>query len=196
MTGNRTAFWLSVFTVAYNLVEGVVSVGFSVRDNSAGLLGFGADSFVESMSGAVMVWRFWQPAGAQHREERAARLVGLSFLALAVYVAYEATTVLVGSERPDRSIAALVIAVLSLVVMSMLFWCKRRAAMGLGSRSLLADSKQTLACMFLSVALLVGSGLNYWMGLWQADPIAGLLIALYLLREGYVAIATREVCAC
>jgi divalent metal cation (Fe/Co/Zn/Cd) transporter len=196
MSTERTALWLSIFTVAYNLVEGVVAVGFSAVDGSIALFGFGADSFVESLSGAVMIWRFWKPEGGEAREHRAARLVGVSFLILAAYVAYEAIVTLAGTDRIERSLAAVVIAMLSLAVMPTLFILKRRTAERIGSRSLLSDSNQTLACIMLSVALLIGAGLNYWMGIWQADPIAGLLIAAYLGWEGWEAISSGETCAC
>ena len=85
---DRFALRLSLFSVGYNLVEGLVSVAFALDDGSAALLGFGADSFVESLSGAVMIWRFWKPEGTEEREYRAARLVGVTFLILAAYVAY------------------------------------------------------------------------------------------------------------
>jgi divalent metal cation (Fe/Co/Zn/Cd) transporter len=93
-------------------------------------------------------------------------------------------------------LAAVFIAALSLVVMPILFILKHRTAYRIGSRSLLADSKQTLACAMLSVALLVGAGMNYWLGIWQADPIAGLIIAVYLGREGWESLTSGEICVC
>lgn len=193
-SSSRVALWLSLFTVAYNLVEGMASISFSMVDGSIALFGFGSDSFVESLSGMVMVWRFWNPNGGEKRDRRAAQLVGASLLILAVYVVCEAIRALMGIGRPERSLAALVIAGLSLIVMPILFILKRRTAQRLGSQSLIADSKQTLACMLLSVALLLGAGLNYVMGIWQADPIAGLLIALYLAWEGWEILADKETC--
>ncbi len=192
----RAALYLSLFTVAYNLAEGAASIYFaSLRDSSA-LLGFGADSVVESFSGAVMAWRFWRPQGAPEREHRAARLVGLSLVVLAIYVVYESVASLWTSEQAEPSLAALIIATLSLIVMPTLYFWKRHIAQAIGSASLSADSKQTLACSMLSVALLMGAGLNYWAGWWQADPLAGLVIAAYLLWEGSHVLATREICEC
>jgi hypothetical protein len=115
-----------------------VSVAFAGRDGSTALLGFGADSFVESLSGMVMAWRFWKPEGAEEHEHRAARLVGITFLILAAYLTYEAVSTLAGSGSYERSLAALFIAALSLLVMPTLFLLKRRTAKRLGSRSLLA----------------------------------------------------------
>lgn len=194
-TINRAALWLALFTVAYNLMEGVVSIAFAAVDDSSALLGFGADSFVESLSGAVMVWRFWDREGAEKREQRAARLVGVSLVVLAAYVTYEAVSTLLAAEKPDRSLAALIIAAVSLVVMPVLFLLKRRIAHRIGSRSLLADARQTLACVMLSFVLLAGAGLN-WLGIWQADAYAAIAIALYLIKEGWEAMTTHELCEC
>jgi divalent metal cation (Fe/Co/Zn/Cd) transporter len=188
-----TALALSYTTVAYNVLEGIVSVVFAYLAGSPALLGFGIDSFVESLSGAVMVWRF-SGKHNEHREVAAIRLVGVSLIVLAVYVAYEAATSLYYSEPPERSIVGLVIAAVSLVTMPVLYVLKRRTARDIGSRSLATDAKQTLACIMLSVALLIGTGLHYTIGLWQADPVAALVIAAFLVREGYKAWKERELC--
>ena len=196
----RHALRLSQFTVAYNVLEGIVSIVFAVLAGSSALLGFGVDSFVESLSGAVMIWRFTASGlSAQQiewREQTAARLVGTAVLILVVYIGYESTTQLWFQEMPDASPAGIAIAIASLLVMPTLFVLKRRAAMVIGSRSLLADAGQTLGCMLLSLALLVGLGLNYSLDWWQADPIAGLVIALFLAREAYLALTQRELCGC
>jgi divalent metal cation (Fe/Co/Zn/Cd) transporter len=190
---NRQALLLSYFTVAYNILEEIMSVVFALLAGSAALLGFGVDSFVESLSGLVMVWRF---RAGEHREQTAIRLVGFALLMLAVYVAYESATQLYFGERPEASPVGIIIALVSLVVMPALFVLKRRTARAVNSRSLLADATQTLGCILLSVALLIGLGLNYLLGWWQADPIAGLVIAGFLAREGYRALKEHELCAC
>jgi divalent metal cation (Fe/Co/Zn/Cd) transporter len=192
-TQRNNALLLSWITVGYNLLEGVVSVVFATLAGSPALLGFGIDSFVECLSGAVMIWRF-TGAGDERREKTAIRLVGVSLIVLALYVAYEAASHLVRNEPPERSRVGLIIAALSLVVMPVLYVLKRRTARDIGSRSLAADAKQTLACLLLSVALLVGSGLHYAIGLWQADPLAALVIAAYLFREGYEAWKDGDLC--
>ena len=189
----RHALLLSYFTVAYNVLEGLVSVVFAVLAGSPALLGFGVDSFVESLSGMVMVWRF---TGGEHREQTAIRLVGWALLILSAYVTYEAASRLYFGEQPEPSPIGLVIAILSLAVMPALLILKRRAARAVNSRSLLADAKQTLGCILLSVALLFGLGLNWLYGWWQADPIAALVIAAFLAREGYRALNERELCEC
>jgi divalent metal cation (Fe/Co/Zn/Cd) transporter len=194
MTHHQIALALSYITVAYNVLEGLVAVVYAMLAGSPALLGFGIDSFIESLSGAVMVWRFSHPHDDERRERTAIRLVGMSLIALAAYVAYEAVTALYYREPPERSPVGLIIAGLSLVVMPVLYIFKRRTASALKSRSLVADATQTLACVLLSVALLFGSGLHFATGLWQADPIAALLIAAYLVREGYEAWKEQELC--
>lgn len=196
LTSVTGAFCLSLFTVAYNIAEGTVSVFFAAQDESTALLGFGADSFIESLSGAVMIWRFGKTKGGHEREQRAAVLVGSSCWVLACYIAYESLSALWFGDRAFPSIAALVIACLSLTIMPALFFLKRRASLAIRSHSLRADSHQTLACSLMSAALLVGAGLNYAFGWHWADPIAGLAIALFMVKEGHEAILKRKICTC
>ena len=183
---------LSCVTVLYNVVEGLVSIAFALVAGSPALLGFGIDSFVESLSGVVMIWRFSRLGDDGQREQAAVRLVGVSLIVLAAYVAYDAVSALVERVPPEQSIAGVIIAVISLVTMPVLYILKRRTAAALHSKSLATDAKQTLACAMLSVALLIGTGLNYTHGLWQADPVAGLFIAAFLVREGYMAWKERD----
>ena len=189
----NTALVLSYVTVGYNLLEGAVSITFALIAGSPAILGFGIDSFAESLSGAVMVWRF-SDGGKEHREKTAIRLVGVALILLAVYVAYDAATALYRSEPPERSIVGLIIAAVSLVTMPVLYVLKRRTAQEIESRSLATDAKQTLACIMLSIDLLIGTGLNYATGVWQADPLAALIIAAYLVWEGYKAWKQQECC--
>jgi divalent metal cation (Fe/Co/Zn/Cd) transporter len=195
----RRALVLSYFTVAYNVLEGLASIGFGALAGSTALMGFGVDSFVESLSGAVIIWRFHGHAmrshqEQSHRESRAVRLVGVALLFLGLFVAYESVEKLYLGEPPERSVIGLVIACISLLVMPPLFYAKRWLGRKLDSRSLSADAKQTLACMFLSVALVTGVGLHHAFDLWQADPLAGLVIAVFLLRESWHAIRDQELC--
>jgi divalent metal cation (Fe/Co/Zn/Cd) transporter len=110
--------------------------------------------------------------------------VAYTFFVLGVYVLYESLKKLILREPPEPSLLGIVIAVVSLVVMPVLYLMKHSTGKSIGSRSLLADSRQTLACCFLSIALLAGLGLNYLFGIWWADPVAGIVIVLFLLREG------------
>jgi cation diffusion facilitator family transporter len=185
------ALALSFFTVGYNVVEGIVSVVAAVLAGSTALLGFGLDSFVESLSGVVMIWRFWKHGteadedGVAESERKAIRLVAYTFFILGAYVVFDASKALYMREEPETSVVGLVIAVASLVVMPTLFIMKYRLGKSIGSRSLVADSKETLACVLLSVALLVGLGSNYLWRIWWVDPAAALIIGLLIFREGY-----------
>jgi len=137
-----------------------------------------------------MVWRFRNYGKMSEEEEeslekKTVRLVGYTFFILGAYVLYESLKKLYFQEIPDPSLLGIIIAVVSLIVMPFLFYMKYRTGKSLQSRSLIADSKETLACAFLSLALLIGLGLNYLYGLWQADPIVGLIIVAFLIREGY-----------
>jgi divalent metal cation (Fe/Co/Zn/Cd) transporter len=194
----RRTLLLSFFTVGYNVLEGLVSVAFALMSGSPALLGFGIDSFLESLSGGIMIWRF-SASGLtdeqiHRRERRAIVLVAGALSVLAAYVVYESAMHLYSGVGPDRSPSGLIIAALSLIVMPPLFLLKRRTAAAIGSHSLESDSKQTLGCVLLSVALLIGSGLHFVLGWWQADAIAGLFIAGFLLREGVLAFRRRELC--
>ncbi len=189
---NRRALLLSYFTVGYNVLEGIVSlIAGWLAKGSIALIGFGLDSFVESLSGAIMIWRFHKSGGKISKEEeekverRATKLVASTFFILGAYILYESIEKLHLREIPDPSLLGIIIATVSMIAMPILFYAKYRTGRSLGSGSLVADSKETLACTFLSIALLAGLGLNYQYGIWQADPIAGLVIVAFLVREGY-----------
>ncbi len=185
----KKAFILSIFTVSYNIFEGIVSIIAGVLSNSIALKGFGIDSFIESISGAVMIWRFRkQDKITDEEEERIERiaqnLVAVSFFILSTYILYESISKLYFKDITEPSILGLIIIILSIIVMPVLFYLKHKTGKSLDSKSLIADSKETLACLFLSIAVLLGILLNFFFGFWQADPIAAILIAIYLIIEG------------
>lgn len=190
-SARKQALTLAFFTVGYNLLEGVVSILAAVWAGSTALLGFGLDSFVESLSGAVMVWRFWnygtnaEDEDFERVERTAQRLVAYTFFILGAYVTYDALSALVHEEVPETSLLGLLIAVVSVIVMPVLFVLKYRLGRSINSPSLVADSKETLACVLLSVALLIGLGANALWNLWWTDPAAALIIAILIFREGY-----------
>ncbi|MCD6308825.1 MAG: DUF2391 family protein [Candidatus Latescibacteria bacterium] len=186
---HRRALLLSWFTVGYNIVEGIVSIAAGAAAGSIALIGFGMDSFIESLSGSVMIWRFSGRGSRTDDEERqieeiAQKLVGATFFIFATYVFYESAAKLLRREMPDPSLVGIVIASLSIVIMPVLYVLKYRTGKAIGSRGLVADSKETLACVYLSVSLLAGLGLNYFFRLWWADPVVGLLVVYFLVREG------------
>jgi len=197
----KRALWLSYLTVAYNVLEGLISILAGWLAGSIALLGFGLDSLVESFSGSVMIWRFRHHANLTEEEEerlekKAIRLVGYAFFILAAYVLYESAKKLLFQEAPAPSLLGIIIALISLIIMPGLFYIKYQTGKSLSSLSLMADSRQTLACAMLSMALLIGLGLNYLYGIWQADPVIGLLIGAVLVREGYKALKEEKLCTC
>ncbi len=159
---------LEYITIGWNSLEAIVAIGAGLFAGSIALVGFGVDSVIESLSGAVLLWRLF--AGEQ-REELALKLVGVSFLFLAAYVAFDAGKSLLFREPPEASYVGIGLAVLSLLVMPVLARAKRRVTANLNSRALQADSRQTDICAYLSAILLFGLGLNALFGWWWADPL-------------------------
>jgi divalent metal cation (Fe/Co/Zn/Cd) transporter len=190
---------LSYITVGYNVIEGIVSVIVGSMTGSVALVGFGLDSFIESMSGSVMIWRLRKHGKISEEEEeaveaKAADLIGITFFILAAYVLYEAITSLLNQDIAEPSLFGIVIAVLSLIIMPFLAYQKNKVGKEIGSHSLVADSKQTMVCIMMSVALLIGLAANYLFGVWWLDPVAGLFFVVILAKEGYVAIKYKDLC--
>ncbi|MBI4794916.1 MAG: cation transporter [Deltaproteobacteria bacterium] len=197
----RRALLLSYFTVGYNVLEALASLLAGYLAGSIALVGFGLDSLVESLSGGVMIWRFSHGPGLsaeaeERRERQAIKIVGYTFLVLGAYVLYESLKKLYFQEISSPSLLGIIIALVSLIAMPGLFIIKYRTGKSLNSRSLMADSKQTLACAWLSLALLVGLGLNYLFGIWQADPIIGLVVVGFLVKEGRATLKEGKLCTC
>ena len=175
---------LEFFTLGWNLTEATVAITAGTSAGSIALVGFGVDSVIESLSGAVLLWHLRSPEADEHRERLALRLVGVCFLILAVYVALDAAGALYRREPPTESIIGIAIAALSLVVMPMLARAKRRVAARLSSAALDADSRQTDLCAYLSAILLGGLALNAAFGWWWSDPLAALIMVPIIAREG------------
>lgn len=173
-------------TITYNVIEAVLAIGAGVAASSSALVGFGLDSTVEVISAVAVAWQF---AGRDHesRERIALRIIAVSFFALAAYVTVDAVQTLTGPVAPEHSTVGITLAAVSLVVMPVLSWIERRTGRELGSASVVADSKQTLICTYLSAVLLVGLVLNPALGWWWADPIAAVAIAAFAVREGWEA---------
>ncbi len=185
----KKALNLEYFTVSYNIIEAIVSIVFGRIANSIALVGFGLDSIVESLSGFVLIWRLRKHKKISREEEeriekKAMKFVAMTFFVLGLYILYQSTKKLVFKEIPDPSLPGIIIAIVSIIVMPVLTSQKYRTGMKIRSNALIADSKETLACAFLSIALLIGLGLNYLIGFWQADPIVGLIIVVFLFKEG------------
>ena len=186
----RKALFLEYVTVGYNIVEAVLSIFFGNAASSIALISFGLDSVVESLSGSILIWRLRVHGNIPSEEEelieeRSRKLVAVTFLLLGIYVVFESLTRLINGEISRPSPIGMIIALCSIVVMPILAWRKHRIGTAIGSAALVADSKETITCAFLSVALLIGLGANYFFGFWQADPVIGLFIAVFLFFEGY-----------
>ncbi len=170
-------------TIGYNVVEAAVALAAGTAASSGALIGFGLDSIVEVMSAVAVAWQF---SGAQHeaRERAALRVIALSFFALAAFVSLDSVRALTTAEPADPSPVGIGLAAVSLLVMPWLSWAQRRAGRELGSRSAVADSKQTLLCTYLSGVLVAGLVLNSTAGWSWAEPVAALVIAAVAVREG------------
>ena len=178
---------LEYFTIAWNAFEGIVAICASLFARSISLVGFGIDSFIEVASGSVLLWRMSVDANVRYRErneKRALRIVGLCFLLLAVYIAFESGSDLWFRRAPEHSIPGIVLACVSLVAMPLLSRSKRKVGYALISAAMHADAKQTQFCTYLSAILLVGLILNAVFGLWWADPIAALIMVPIIAKEG------------
>lgn len=197
----KRARQLEYLTVGWNLIEGVVAVAAAVAAGSVAILGFGIDSFVECASAGVMIWRL--QAEQTHKlsgdrleaiEHRARKLVAASLFLLATYVAFDATHTLWSGERPEFSVVGASLLALSIAVMLWLARAKRRVARELESKAMEADAVQTTACWWLSIAALIGVGLNGILGWWWADPFAALVIAGLIAYEGREAWIGKDCC--
>lgn len=174
---------LVTFTIAYNVVEAVVAIAAGSAASSSALIGFGLDSIIEVSSAAAVAWQFGG-RDPEAREAVALKVIAVSFFALAAYVGVDAVLSLFGSGEAEPSPVGIVLAALSLIIMPALSYAERRTGRELGSRSAVADSKQTLLCTYLSAALLIGLGANALLGWAWADSAAALVIAVAALKEG------------
>lgn len=170
-------------TITYNILEAAIALAAGTQASSTALIGFGLDSLIEVASAAAVAWQF-SAADPETREKAALRFVAVSFFALATYITVESVLALTGRTEARPSPVGIALASVSLLVMPALSWAQRRAGRELGSRSAVADSKQTLLCTYLSGVLLVGLLLNAWLGWSWADQGAALVVAGVAVREG------------
>jgi divalent metal cation (Fe/Co/Zn/Cd) transporter len=197
----RIGLWLVGATMAYNIAEGGVSLWAGIQASSIALVGFGLDSFIECTAAGALLWRLSVEArGAssetiERSEQRVQRFVGGTFLVLALYVLIQASLTLWRWEVVGESVVGMVLAALSLVVMPLVSWGKLHAAKVIGSAALRAEAKETLACSYLSLTLLLGLVANALAGWWWADPVAALLMVPWLVKEGVEGLR-GECCEC
>ena len=185
----KKALNLEYFTVGYNVLEGFFSIFFGAHAGSIALIGFGLDSIVESLSGLILIWRLSKHEVCSEDEERtsenkAIKFVAATFFLLGAYIFYESAKKLIFIVILAPSLSGIIIDSLSVIIMPILSFRKRDLGMKINSKALVADSKETLTCALLSVPLLLGLTTNYFFGLWQADPLVGLIVVVFLIREG------------
>jgi divalent metal cation (Fe/Co/Zn/Cd) transporter len=193
----RRSRLLNYATLGYNSFEGVLSIGAGLLAGSIVLVGFGIDSLIELTAGVTALWRLradLNPARRERAERLALRLIGFCFLALAVYVSFEAIRALADRSAPEQSELGIGIAAASLLVMPFLARAKGAVAVQLRSGALAAEAKQTLICTYLSAILLVGLALNAVWGWWWADPVAGLAMVPLIAWEGIEGVRGRSAC--
>lgn len=188
---------LEYFTIAWNCLEGLVAVIAGALAGSISLFGFGIDSFIEVTSGATLLWRMAVDSDehARERNERLSlRIVGVCFIALSAYIAYESISDLIGRKAPERSISGIILACISMIVMPILSRAKKDVGRKLGSAAMNADAKQTDFCVYLSGVLLAGLVLNAFLGWWWADPAAALIMVPIILKEGLDGVKGKACC--
>ncbi|MET4098137.1 divalent metal cation (Fe/Co/Zn/Cd) transporter [Agrococcus sp. UYP10] len=171
------------FTITYNVLEAVVAIWAGTAASSAALIGFGLDSIVEVASAATVAWQFTRKQPERY-ERITVRIIAIAFFALAAYVTIDAALTLAGVEEVDESPLGIGIAALSLLVMPALAWFEFRTGRELGSKSVQADAKQLLLCIYLSGTVLIGLLLNTLFGWMWADSVAALIVAALAIREG------------
>jgi divalent metal cation (Fe/Co/Zn/Cd) transporter len=188
---------LEHFTIAYNSLEGMVSVAAGLFAGSVSLIGFGFDSLIEVTSGGALLWRLHLDADAVRREKAektTLQIIGWCFVALSIYILYDSGSTLLRHEAPERSIPGIIIAALSVIVMPVLAAAKKRVAAAIGSAAMQADSRQTDFCTYLSAILLCGLLLNALLGWWWADPVAALAMVPIILNEGVQSLKGKKCC--
>ena len=178
----------------------VLALASGAAAESVALLGFGFDSLIETAAAAVLLWRLRleargaAPETLARSERRVHRFVGWTFLALAAYVVVQSAWTLWTRDPPRESPLGIALAGASLILMPLVSLGKLRAAREIGSAALRAEARETLACSYLSLTLLVGLGANALAGWWWADPAAALLMVPWLVREGLEGVRGEECC--
>jgi divalent metal cation (Fe/Co/Zn/Cd) transporter len=181
----RRAKLLAWLGVGWHGIEATIAVGAGIIASSIALIGFGADSLIESVAGTVLLWRFAASrVSSEDAERRAQKLIALSFYLLAAYVGIESVRSLLTLDKPDASWVGIGLSVVTLLTMPPLAIAKARIGEKLGSSATKSEGQQNMLCAYLSAALLVGLGSNALFGLWWADPATALLIAGVAVKEG------------
>lgn len=174
---------LAWLIVVWDVLEGAVAVTAGVIANSIALIGFGIDSAIEVFAASVVIWQLRREG--DRRYTRALKLIAITFFALAAYVSYESVSDLITQAKPDPSLIGIILSVVATAVMVPVAIMQKRTGNALGNEVLVAQSQETWLSNYLSISLLVGLSLNAVFGIWWADPLIALLIAIVAAREGW-----------
>ena len=189
---------LEYFSIAWNSLEGLLAVLAGALAGSISLVGFGIDSFIEVTSASALLWRMAVDEDEHNRERHerlALRIVGVCFIALAIYIALDSIWTLIERRAPEHSLFGIIIAIASLIAMPLLSMAKRHVAVELGSAAMKADARQTDFCTYLSAILLAGLSANWLFGWWWADPGAALVMVPIIAKEGIDGLRAKH-CHC
>ena len=183
--------------VIYNIAEAIASILFGNKADSIALVGFGLDSVIEVSAASMLIWRLSHKGDdeeAEKKEKKALFFIGITFFCLAAYIAHESVFKLIRQEKPEATLIGILITLLSVTIMPTLGLMKKKIAKQIGSRALEADAMETIICSYLSATLLIGLGLNALLGWWWADPVAGLVMVYFIIKEGKEAFSGEECC--
>ncbi len=198
------AFGLSIFTIIYNVVEGLIAMYFGYEDETLALFGFGVDSFIEALSGlgiAHMVMRIRRNDNAVRDdfERTALHVTGYSFYVLAAGLCISAIINTITNHKPETTFWGVIIALVSIVIMVALMMAKNKVGKQLMSEAIIADSRCTTICIYMSVVLLIASALYELTNLAYIDTLATLGLAYFSFKEGKECFAKAKsnlVCVC
>jgi divalent metal cation (Fe/Co/Zn/Cd) transporter len=199
----KLAYRLSLFTIFYNIIEGTVSMILGYNDETLTLLGFGADSFIEVMSGigiAVMILRIKQSPDSPKStfEIKALKITGTAFYLLSIGLFAGIVLNLINHHKPETTIWGVIISLVSIAVMVWLMNAKKKTGKQLNSEPIIADANCTKICVYMSLVLL-GSSLVYELtGFAYADVIGAVGLIYFSITEGKEAIekARGKECSC
>ena len=199
----KRAWLLSLFTIFYNVAEGLVSMFFGYQDETLALFGFGVDSFIEVMSGigiAVMILRIKQnpESNKSDFEKTALRITGIAFYLLSVGLLAGIIVNLITKHKPETTLWGVIISSLSILVMIWLMYAKKRIGLKLNSEPIVADSNCTKVCVYMSVVLFFSSLIYELTGFAYADVIGAAGLIYFSFTEGKEAfeMAKGKECSC
>ena len=200
----KYAFYLALFTVLYNIIEGLISVFFGISDESFTLLGFGLDSFAEVISGvgiAHMIIRLWRNPGSSRDdfERTALKITGVSFYILTAGLVLTGIYNIVTAHKPETTVWGIIVSLVSIAVMLLLVYGKKKVGRQLNSAAIIADAECTKVCIYMSVILLVSSVAYELFRIPYIDALGTLGLAFYSFREGrecFEKARTGNYCSC